>query len=83
MGYETISRTRILVNESDPTHFVDTNEPVTNDLIDPMLWVDCPESFSPTKKCPTERDVSLVMPGTRTRFRLKTTGEAGLFVWHW
>lgn len=81
--YETINRTRIVLNPADPNKFMDTWEPVTNDLIDPLLWIDCPQSHSPTGKCPAERDVSLVLPGTRTRFRFKTAKKPGLFVWHW
>lgn len=66
--------------------FVPTNITVTNANLDPLLFLNCPPSVSkdPTgQKCPAYRDVSQVLPGTRTRFRFKTGKKAGLFVWHW
>lgn len=82
---QTISRTAITVDPANPLAFTDNPAPnaVTNPLIDPLLWVDCPLTFSATGKCPAQRDVSLVLPGTRTTIRFKAGRKPGLFVWHW
>lgn len=83
---QIVERTYInITNAADPLRpeFVDTNVPATNPDLDPLMQVNCPKSLSMNGKCMVNRDTALVLPGTRTRYRLRTGPVPGLFVWHW
>lgn len=69
---------------TDPLHpgFEDSRVPVSSADLDPLLWVTCPSSLSPSGRCMSRRDTSLLLPGTRTRIRMRTGAQPELSVWH-
>jgi hypothetical protein len=63
--------------------------PVFNQDLDELLFLNCSNPSTPPVapdypgKIPAFRDVSQMLPGTRTRIRIRTGDKPGLFVWHW
>jgi hypothetical protein len=72
-----------VIDDTDPLKpvFVDNGSPTTNDALDRLLWIDCPQISSATKKCMANRDTALLLPATRTRIRMRTGKVPGVFVW--
>lgn len=85
---QVVERTRVSVpaaaKEADPLHpgFVDSGVPVSSADLDPLLWITCPSNLSPSGRCLARRDTSLLLPGTRTRIRMRTGSQPELSLWH-
>lgn len=79
-----VERTNVtIVDPAQPT-YEDTGVPVSNALVDQLLWVNCPTKLSKSGsgKCMAHKDTVLMLPGTRTRVRFASPQEPGVFVWH-
>jgi hypothetical protein len=84
---QVVERTRVSVPAAKaayPSHpgFVDSGVPVSSPDLDPLLWISCPTSLNPAGRCLARRDTSLLLPGTRTRIRMRTSTQPALSVWH-
>jgi hypothetical protein len=91
---QTIERVQITtlteLDNGQATFRQDGRTAVPNKYLDELLFLNCSSKLAtPTVapdypgKCPAFRDVSQMLPGTRTRIRIRTGDKPGLFVWHW
>lgn len=75
-----IGRWRVEVDPLNPRAFEDTEIPVPNPDLDPLLQMHC--SVSDNGRCAVPRDSMLVLPATRTRIALIAPVTQGLFAWN-
>jgi hypothetical protein len=81
---QVVERVNVTVtDDTDPLKpvFVDNGSPANNVDLDRLLWFDCPKALSPSNKCMSNRDTTLLLPATRTRIRMRTGKVPGIFVW--